>query len=172
MMTNRRLPDSLSYDTRLAEFHAKSGPVKVFGENVDERKQLTSSQAQNLFAERWKSTILPAMREGRECSIETARGRLHEKQLHFLSTSQLLWEFEIAGLDFIAQIDEREDVRMTQLWAVTSIDANPKLLRVVFGTVEERRAFEALAIRLGWKSEDLGLALVRDFAKKLDRLSS
>lgn len=168
----RSFSSNIHYDRGLATIRlARNGPVKVFGENVDERKRMSEEQAQRLFDERWKAVILPAMLGGRETSHESARMRLHEASLPYLRHGQLLWEFDVQGLDFIAQIDtQASPERLTQLWSVTSIDKNPKLLRVVFDTVEERKRFGELSASLGWKDEELGLALVRDFMQKHHRI--
>lgn len=68
-------------------------------------------------------------------------------------------------MQFIVEFDD--DGSVSQLWFVPTMDVNPKLLRVVFPTAEERKSFEELAHEIGWASgDDLGLELVQDFVRK------
>lgn len=172
-MAEETLFDSLRITPRIAVYHGRFGPVKVFGDDVDERAKFSEQAAHERFNSVWHSTLLPQLRRGQECSYDTAVMRLPDKQRTFLRRDRLLWEFEACDLDFIAQIEKREtEAVLDQVWYVPSVDSNPKLLRVVFDTVEERKAFGALAARLGWNDQELGLALVRDFAAKLSRLNT
>lgn len=171
-MTNTPAFDRLKVVPRVAIYQGQRGPNKVFGEDVDERARFNETAAQARFSQVWTSILLPQMRAGMECSYDSASLRLGQQQMKFLRRDCLLWEFEACGLDFIAQITKQADQEhLDQLWYVPSIDSNPKLLRVVFDTVEERKAFGVLAARLGWSAEKLGLALVRDFASKFQHAS-
>ncbi|MFO0556206.1 MAG: hypothetical protein U0271_47960 [Polyangiaceae bacterium] len=171
-MSNTPAFDRLKVASNVAIYQGQRGPNKVFGEDVDERTHFNKAEAQARFDQRWTSILLPKMRVGMKCSFESASLRLGQQQQKFLRQDRLLWEFEACGLDFIAQIATNKDGELLeQLWYVPSMDSNPKLLRVVFDTVEERKAFGELAARLGWSAESLGLALVRDFTSKFQRAS-
>ena len=151
---------------------AKSGPVRTFGD-YDKRKQMTDEQLVEVCDHAWAAGLENAVARSLPCEFEVARARLKGRQQEFLNIHQEQRQFRYQEMEFIVQMTPSEEgsSELTQLWKVQSGDDHPKTLFVTFPKVEERRRFAAVATELGWGDEQLGLALVRDFMEKLDRIA-
>lgn len=158
-----RMSVPLKITTAVMRFHGRQGPNKVFGEDVDARKKFDDENAENRFIKCWQAGLSDAVDSAKAVGSDIVREALSDRYLRFFDEQAEHRIFRYAGLQFIAQVLHGT---LNQLWYVPAIDNNPKLLRVVFETVAERDAFRQLANRLGWDDQQLGLALVRDFAHK------
>ncbi len=111
----------------------------------------------------WRNGLEQSVESGTPTDVETVRKLLPERYQKYINENDEHRVLRHSGVQFIAQISDDE---VNQLWYIPNYDENPKLLRIVFDTVEERQEFAKLAERLGWKDEVLGLALVTDFIDK------
>ena len=181
-MARNLLGDGKAKDIKVEKhvkvFHGKHGPNRVFGLDVDLRKNFTDEQAVQRFEMVWDRELRAALEEADACTSDRAKAKLEgsskrgsSKVLGFFNPKMEHREFKLKELEFLAQIAKGEDgtQALNQLWYVPSIDDNPKLLRVMFDTVREREYFRQLALKLGWNDEELGKWLVQEFMKKLEK---
>jgi len=151
---------------------AKSGPVRTFGD-YDKRKHMSDEQLVEVFDRAWATGLEQAVSSrSLPCEFEVARARLKGRQQEFLNINQEQRQFRHQEMEFIVQLTSSGEgaQELTQLWKVQSGDDHPKTLFVTFPTAEERQRFAAIATELGWGDEQLGLALLQDFAKKVDHV--
>lgn len=152
---------------------AKSGPVRTFGD-YDKRQQMNGEQLVEVFDHAWAGSLESAILDhSLPCDFEVAQVRLRGRQQQFLDIKQEQRQFRHQDMEFLVQWTPSEEggKELTQLWKVQSGDDHPKTLFVTFPTVEERQRFGAVAAELDWGDEQLGLALLQDFVKKLDRIA-
>jgi hypothetical protein len=87
--------------------------------------------------------------------------------LHWLKTDAKHRYVRLANCSFIAQLTDPESC--DQLWFILSSSGDPRSLFLKFATLAEKEKFEKMACELGWRPEDLGLKLVRDFLDTVKR---
>ena len=153
---------------------AKWGPNKLFGDEVDARqKTMGPDKLISLFDNVWESVLKVAVETAEIVNAADARERLNDNEKRFFDFNQDHREFRLPdkNIEFIAQIRPipNDDRELTQLWVIYSLDNNPKVLRITFDTVEERRNFARLAKALKWNDVDLGKSLVLDFMAKFPK---
>jgi len=147
---------------------AKFGPAKVFGrEEVDKREQLSDTEAVAWFDRVWRTRFVSAMDRAQHCELESVLAKVPTASHIFISREAEHRELLVANCLFIAQLVDSDSC--DQLWFIPSTSGDPRTLYVKFDTIEERRKFENIAQQLGWKDNELGLQLIRDFVAKIDR---
>ena len=121
---------------------AKHGANKLFGDDVDARRQLAEIECISLFDKVWLKTLKDEIEMAVVCDSLAASERLTDKQREYFDFDQTHRSFRLLDLniELIAQIHVTSDRgnELTQLWKVSSSDTQPKTLYVRFETVEER----------------------------------
>jgi hypothetical protein len=149
---------------------ARFGPNKLFGDNIDQRRQMDNASAIALFDRVWQEKLSRLVTKADGCDSRDAYERLTHKQREYFDFDQQHRSFrpQDLGAELVAQLRllSDADAELTQLWRVLSSDTHPKTLFVTFDTVEEREQFRRLAQNLGINDEELGLRLLRDFMNK------
>lgn len=148
---------------------ARKGPVKVFGKDVDKREALSDAKAIEWFDRLWDSTLCSAVRDASPCDIDFVRSKLPFNARGFISEMAKHREFTLAGCQFICQLPE--EATCDQLWFIPSTSGDPRTLYVKFQTVPVKEAFDALAMKLGWKPEELGEKILLDFMETVTKKS-
>ena len=148
----------------------KYGPVRTFVD-YDKRQRMNESEMISVFDQAWNAGLQGAVGRSHPCTIDVARPKLKENFRSFLDPRQEQRQFRYQEMDFIAQLKQisEGEQELTQLWKIQSGDDHPKTLWVTFDSIEERQEFAAVAQRLGWNDEELGLELLRDFMRKIQR---
>lgn len=146
---------------------ARYGPAKIFGRDVDAREALGDSEAESRFDHIWVNGLERAARTGIAVEAESVLGKIPDSAKTYFKRSAEHREFVVSGCLFIAQLPK--EGACDQLWFVPSTSGDPRTLYVNFDTVEEREQFGMIASNLGWKDEDLGLQLARDFMRNVGR---
>lgn len=148
---------------------ARRGPAKVFGREVDQREALDDAAATSWFDRVWGNDLERPVRSGVVVDPESVLEKLPESAKSFFRRDAEHREFRISGCLFVAQLPQAG--ACDQLWFIPSTSGDPRTLYVNFDTVEEREQFARVASSLGWKDEDLGLQLARDFMRNVVRLA-
>jgi hypothetical protein len=146
---------------------ARHGPSKVFGREVDTREALGDSEAAAWFDRVWSNSLERAARDGVPVEAESALDKIPEHSRPYFRRDAEHREFRLSGCLFVAQVQDPNGC--DQLWFIPSTSGDPRTLYVNFDTVDEREQFAKVASSLGWKGEELGLQLVRDFVRKVVR---
>jgi hypothetical protein len=146
---------------------ARRGPTKVFGRDVDSRETFSDSEALSRFDSVWSNGLERATRTGEPVEGESVLKKIPDSARIFFRRDAVHREFLESGCLFIAQLTAKD--ACDQLWFIPSTSGDPRTLYVNFDTVEEREQFGRMASSLGWKDEDLGLQLVRDFMRNVAR---
>ena len=148
---------------------ARFGPNKLFGNNIDERKDLEQSAGIELFDRVWKQ-LEQLIANADVCNSHDAYPRLTESQQRYFDHDQQHRDFRVKRLnaEYSAQLKSNgaDKYELTQFWRVSSSDTHPKTLFVTFETVDARNQFLRIAKNLGIKDEKLGSKLCQDFMDK------
>lgn len=152
-------------DNQLKKYHARNGYNKIFGMDVDERKEMSEEQLIERFDDIWHGALLRAIVGADKCSALDAKKKLRANQRQYFVDTQEHREFLLEQGLFIAQLQSSlsEELELTQLWFVRSSDSDPRVLYIRFDTASEREEFRKLAQNLRWVDEELGKRLVLDF---------
>lgn len=149
---------------------ARYGPNKLFGNDIDERRELDQAAGITLFDRVWKERLERLIMDAEACDSQEAYPRLTESQQQYFDFDQQHRAFRVKELnaEFIAQLLDHGngDLELTQFWRVSSSDTHPKTLFVTFESVEAREQFRRVANNLGIHDEQLGLQLCNDFMAK------
>jgi hypothetical protein len=163
---------------------AKFGPNKIFGEDLDHRKnEMNEQQLIARFDEVWEKTLKHLIERAKLSNKEQkdmiykklseASQRSKYQKQNFFNYDDEHREFRIAGIDGVAQLrslPEVDEYELNQLWFFFGGDTHPDWLIVRFDTVEKREEFEKIAKSLGWEDDsELGKQLVYDFMEKIKR---
>jgi hypothetical protein len=140
---------------------ARKGPSSVFGREVDQRERLAEEGAVNWFDRVWDLSLCKEVAGAEECDVEFVREHVPPYSQAFINPAEKHRQFRLSGCLFICQLSDPESC--DQLWFILSSSGDPRSLFVKFPTVAERAAFDKTADELGWKSEELGLKILRDF---------
>lgn len=146
---------------------ARRGPAKVFGREVDRREVLEDGEAVSWFDQVWNNGLERSARSGVVVDAESVLEKLPDSARYYFRRNAEHREFRASGCLFVAQFPEAGIC--DQLWFIPSTSGDPRTLYVNFDTVEEREHFARVASSLGWKDEELGLQLVRDFVRNVVR---
>jgi len=157
---------------------ARRGPNKLFGENIDERRELSDHDALRLFSGVWQQSLERAITNASRCDSYDAHGRIKSSEQEEFDFSQehRMFRIQEVNAEFVVQLNSTFDSQgnanseLTYLWQIPVSEAQDKILVITFGAVEQREQFRQLANNLGTNDEELGLQLVMDFmAKHPDR---
>jgi hypothetical protein len=146
---------------------ARRGPAKVFGREVDQREALGDAEAVSWFDRVWDNGLERSVRTGVDVDAESVLEKLPDPARPFFRRNAGHKEFRASGCLFIAQLPDAGSC--DQLWFIPSTSGDPRTLYVNFDTMEEREQFARVASSIGWKDEELGLQLTRDFMRNVVR---
>jgi len=150
-------------------FLARKGPPKVFGDEVDQREELTDQDAIRWFDQRWDGLFLPALSKADRIDIESVREKVPIKSRGFIRDSAEHREFRLHGCHFICQLPTPST--SDQLWFIPSSSADPRIIFVKFETLPIRKEFDAIAAELKWEPEKLAEKLLLDFMETVTQKS-
>lgn len=151
-------------DNRLKIYHAKYGYNKLFGNDVDTRKQMSDPELIERFDDVWSRDLRPAVMTAERCDIEDARRKLKPDQQIYVKEDEEQREFWLEGGLFVAQLKSLGEAKeLTQLWFIRSSNVDPRTLFITFETLALREQFSKLANSLGWRDVELGEKLLIDF---------
>lgn len=163
-------------------YYAKSGPNKIFGNDIDERKDMNSQELLARFDQVWSDTLKDKI-EKAKASTKEQKDNILKKLKEIYKTSKYPQdkyfryedehrEFRIYGIDCVAQLSRQngniDEYELNNLWFFYGGDEHPDWLIIKFDTVKERELFTEIADKLNQSDEKLGKELIYDFMKKFD----
>ena len=163
-------------------YHAKWSPNKIFGEDIDERKQMNEQELTARFDKVWEKMLKnliesakPSNKEQKDAIYkklgEISRKSKFQKQ-DFFNYNDEHREFRLSGIDGVAQMQPlpglADEYELNDLWFFFAGDEHPDWLIIKFDTAKERERFSEIARRLNQDDEKLGKELIRDFMKKFE----
>lgn len=145
------------------------GDARVFGEDADLRRKMSTDELQERFSKVWSTVLEPQVRSAPIISLPEARELLQGKPLQYVVAGYQYRAFSIHSAVFVARLNESATTNGScdQLWALGA-HRDPTRLCLYFGSITEKTKFDDLARALGYEPKELALALVSDFAKKLE----
>lgn len=162
-----------SINLAIKENHIKWGDADVFGEDSDVRRKLLREACIERFAQVWKKTLEPEVRQASPISIQEARERLksNSHQLEgYVQAEYQFRQFELYSVPFLARLSEEPngDLNCDQLWSLGKRKDNTRL-SIYFETNELRQRFDRIAKYLGWSnSKELAEKILCDFMNSVD----
>jgi hypothetical protein len=155
-----------SLHSKMKVSHIKYGDARVFGEDSDVRKKLSDEECAARFTDLWNESLSTEVETAQIITREEAEEMLETKFRPYAVIGFEYRQFSLYHVPFIARITPGG--YCDQLWALGVHRDNTRLC-VHFGTIRERERFEEIAKQYGWEPRDLGLSLMLDFMKKIDR---
>lgn len=152
------------------QYHVTGGDARVFGQDADVRRKMTSKQVEERFAQVWEQLLEPEVRKAPIISLEEARELLDGKALEHAKPGYQYRQFSIDLAVFIARLSKEatEDGICDQLWPLGA-HRDPTRLCLYFETIESKRQFEGIARQLKTEPRSLALWLVMDFVNKFPK---
>jgi hypothetical protein len=140
---------------------AQRGAPSLFGREVDIREKLSGPDAIAWFDRVWESQLAKEVEKADECDIDFVRSNVAPHSQPWVNPEAAHRYVRLSNCSFICQLTAPENC--DQLWFILSSSGDPRSLFVKFPTLAENEAFEKKALELGWKPEELGLKILRDF---------
>lgn len=133
------------------------------------RPKLAAAKCQRLTDLLWPSFVA-SIREGNEVDADEAKTHLAARDQSHVRAQYRHAVFKHADNLFVAEFEMNgTGAEVLRCWKAPSADVHPATVFVTFGEVAEKEAFDKLAAKLGYKSDELILRLARDFARTVRR---
>jgi len=147
------------------------GDARVFGQDADVRRKMSTVELQARFAEVWSKVLESEVSTAPIIPLPEARELLEGKPLEYVVSGYQYRAFSIHSVVFLARLNESATTggSCNQLWALGT-HRDPTRLCLHFGSIPEKTQFDELARSLGYEPKELALALVSDFVKKVEHL--